>query len=544
MESKDGSRMNRRSYLKLAGSAAAGATLAGCTDDEGTQPTPTEEPEDTETPTEAPEDTETPEEDFVVTITQGNMDSGLDPHDHRETNTDIILMQAYEGALDRDRQGSVIESLANEWERIEEGHVRLFLREGVTFHNGDELTPQDVAFSYNRIVDEEVGGLASPQSDQLAGVTEATVPDGERAVDVMSDGINPMVFGLLASYGDVMQQSWVEENDGNYINTHINGTGPFKLESYTQDEEVVHVKNEDYWREPAAIDGIVFNASTESSTRVNQLVSGETDVVENVPPQEISRIRDNDEARIEAVPSTRVIYNGMRYDVEPFSSVDFRRAMNYAIDLESIIENVLSGFADATGQPTLEGFVGYNPDLEPYPYDPDQAEQLVDDSGHDGVEIELHSPVGRYLKDVEIAQAVVGYIDELPNVSASLNQRDFGTLAGELTSGDIENMPHWYLIGWGNETFDASQTLIPLLTTDGALSSWSNEEFDDLIAQSQAEADPEAREQQLQDANAVVNEQAPWIFLNRQYSVYGASERIDWEARSDEAIKVYPMTPK
>jgi peptide/nickel transport system substrate-binding protein len=102
------------------------------------------------------------------------------------------------------------------------------------------------------------------------------------------------------------------------------------------------------------------------------------------------------------------------------------------------------------------------------------------------VEIELHTPIGRYLKDVEIAQAIASQVDELSNVSASVQQRDFATLAGEVTTGNIEDKPHWYLLGWGNETFDASQTIIPLLTSEGALTSYSNDELDRLIDQAQS----------------------------------------------------------
>ncbi|WP_224449178.1 ABC transporter substrate-binding protein [Haloprofundus salilacus] len=540
--------VSRRRYLQLAGGAAATAALAGCSGDSDELNTDT--PADggsggnqsgNDTGSDGDGDNQSDGE-FAVTITQGQMDAGLDPHDHRETNTDIILMQIYEGTLDRNREGQVAEGLAENYEQAEPNRVRLTLREGVTFHNGDELTPEDVAFSINRIVNNDVGGLASPQSDQLAGITEAQVVDGERAVDVISDGVNPMAIGLLASYGDVMQKSWVESNDSSYINSHANGTGPFQLSNYTQDESVEYTKYEDYWREPAEVDTLTINAASESSTRVNQLVSGETDIVENVPPQEVSRVNSNDNTRIEAVPSTRIIYNGMRYDVEPFSNRKFRRAMNYAIDLETIVSEVLSGFSDATGQPTLEGFTGYNPDIDPYPYDVEQAEQLVEESGFAGATLELHTPVGRYLKDLEISQAVVGYINELSNVEAEVNQRDFGELAAQLTSGNIEDMPHWYLIGWGNETFDASQTLIPLLTTGGALSSWSNEEFDNLVNEAGNTADADQREQLLREANQLAHDEAPWIFLNRQYSVYGASSRIDWQARRDESIKAYEIS--
>ncbi|WP_058827621.1 ABC transporter substrate-binding protein [Haloferax sp. Q22] len=536
------SHMSRRSYMKLAGGAAASAALAGCSGGGG------EETETTEPTTTGGEGTETTEttttEDsgsFDVTITQGQMPSGLDPHDHRETTTDIVVLHAYEGVLTRDAAGSIQTALATNYERIDgENAVRFELREGVTFHNGDELTPEDVAYSINRVVDEEVG-FASPQSDQLAGVAGAEVIEGENAVKVNNSSLNPIVFSEFATYLDVMQQSWVEDNDKAYIGQNMNGTGPFQLDSYTEDEEVVLTAYEDYWQDTAAVDTLTFRAASEASTRVNQLLQGETDLIVNVPPQEVQRVTNSDNARVAAAPSTRIIYNAMRYDLEPFDSMEFRQAMNYAIDLESIVQNVLGGFGAQTSQPTLPEFVGHNADLDPYPYDPDQAEQLVEDSGYAGAEIELHTPVGRYLKDLEIAQAVAGYIDELPNVTATVRQRDFGSLVDELLAGSIEARPPWFLIGWGEATFDGGLVMEALLASDGTLTTWQNEEFDALLEQAGNQSGEE-REATLQEANAMAHEQCPWIFLNQQYSVYGVNDAIAWEARSDERIDAYAMS--
>jgi len=424
-----------------------------------------------------------------IRITQSEMDSGLDPHDHRETPTDNIVVQCYEGLLSRDPGGAIRQQLATGYERVEEGTARFELRSGVSFHSGDPLTPEDVAFSINRIVDSEVG-FESPQSDQLAGVTGAEPADGGGAVIVDNDGLNPIVFSQFATYCDVMNKSWVQANNEDenrpYINSHMNGTGPFQLEEYESGVQVTYSSYDDYYMDAAPADELVIRAAGESSTRVSQLLSGESDVVVNVPPQDATRVQNDEGTRVAAVPSTRVIYNAMIYDTEPFDSVAFRRAMNYAVDLESIIDNILGGFADPTGQPTLEGFTGYNDEVAPYPHDPDRAESLVEESGYGGAEIELHTPNGRYLKDFEIAQAVVEQIDQLENVTATVNQREFGTLAGELLDGDLETSPDWYLIGWGNATFDASQTIIPLLTADGALTSYSNEEVDRLIEQAQS----------------------------------------------------------
>ncbi|WP_168215816.1 ABC transporter substrate-binding protein [Halorussus ruber] len=535
---------SRRTFLKAAGTAAATASVAGCTGGGGGQQTTT----GTETTTtEAETETETTESgdasgEFPVTITQGQMPTTLDPQNHRSTPTDNVVLHAYEGLLGRDQKGKIVQKLATGYERQEPGRVRFQIREGVTFHNGDQLTPEDVAFSINRIVKQDVS-IASPQADQLAGVTGAEVVDGQRAVDVMSDGVNPIVFSLFATYCDIMQKSWVEGRSKSEIAQQMNGTGPFKLEEYQSNVKVEFSRYEDYWREPAAVTSLTFRAAKESSTRVNQLLEGESDVIVNVPPQAISRVKNNGSTRISAAPSTRIIYNAMKYNVEPFSSPKFRRAMNHAVNLESIIENVLSGFADPTGQPTLEGFFGYNSDVNPFPHNKSKAEQLVEESGHAGASITLHTPVGRYLKDVEIAQAVANQIDQLSNVSCSVKQREFATLAGELTDGNLETSPDFYLIGWGNATFDASQTIIPLLTTDGALSSYSNEQVDQQMNQAQSQADESQRDQTLQQVNKTLHDQAPWIYLNRQYSVYGVQNRVKWQARRDERIDAYAMEP-
>ena len=545
--------VDRRSFLKLSGGAAAAVTLAGCTGGDGGS-TPDAEPTATEgdggdgasgsedTPTSEPTATEGDGGDggsmetFDMTVTQGQMDSGLDPQDHAETPTDNIVTQAYEGLLDRDKQGGIIEGLSNEWERVEAGTVRFALREGVTFHNGDPLTPEDVAFSIRRIVFDDVG-IPSPQSSDLGPVSEVEPGDGE--VTVVFDGLNPIVFQLFATNGEIMQQSWVEENDTDYINRNTNGTGPFTATSYDSGNEVVFEGFEDYWQGAPSIGTMTFNAASESSTRVNRLLQGETDITVNVPPQEINRVQNSDAATINPVPSTRVIFCQMRSDVEPFTSQAFRQALNYAVDLESIIENVLDGFGAPTGQPTLEPFVGHNPDVEPYPYDPARAEELVEEAEVAGAEITLQTPIGRYLKDVVIAQAVASQIDSLPNVSCEVQQREFSSLVQDLVTGNIEDKPPFNLLGWGNGEFDAAQTIIPLLTTGATLTVLENEQVDQFMADAQSEPDPEAREEILREANAFLHDFAPWVFLHRQFSVYGVSNRIEWQPRTDETIDPY-----
>ena len=532
MSDKTDRTVDRRGYLAAAGTAAATA-LAGCTGDTG-------EAGETEATTETDsemgsEDTATDAAGFDVTVTMGQMDSGLDPQDHAETNTNIIVSQAYEGLMDRDKEGGIVAALATDWERVEPGVARFTLRDGVMFHDGDALTAEDVAYSIRRIVFDDVG-IASPQSTDLGAVSEVEPGDGE--VTVRFDGLNPIVFQLFATNGQVLKQSWVEENGSDYINRNVNGTGPFRLSEYASGNRVVFERNEEYWGDVPEVTETTLNASTESSTRVNRLLAEESEIVTNVPPQEVARVNESDAAEISSVPSTRIIFLQMRYDVEPFSSQEFRQALNHAVDVESIVENVLNGFGSLTSQPTLEQFVGHNPDVDPYPYDPDRAEELVEQSGFAGAEITLETPIGRYLKDVEIAQAAASQISELSNVTCEVEQREFNALVQDVTASSIEDRPRFNLLGWGNAEFDASQTITPLLSSNGPLTVLKNDEIDGLLADAESEADPEAREEILQEANARLNELAPWVFMHQQFSVYGTSTDISWEPRADEFIDV------
>ena len=530
MTDGDSNRITRRGYLTY-GAAGTAVALAGCAG---------EDVEDIDDEAGTDDDEAADGDDSHIQITQTQNPTTLDPHDHRETTTDNVLFQAYEVSIGRDRDGNLVDQLVTDWEVLDEERYRLEIRDGVSFHEGDELTPGDVAFSINRVVDEDAGNLQSPQADQLAGVTGAEVEDGD--VIVHTAEANPMVFANLASYCPIVQEEWVMDRASEEVAQEINGTGPYQLEEFVDGEYTDFTSFPDYWDGEAEIDSVRIDASAESSTRINSLRAGEIDLATAIPPTDAGGIEGDDDTYIADGPSTRILMLPMRYDVEPFDSQEFRQAMNYAIDLDSIISNVLSGFGDATAQPTLEGYFGHNDDLDPYPYDPERAEELVEESGYAGAEIELDVPAGRYLQSDEIAQSCVNFIDDLDNVSCEINMRDFGELAGQLLDGDITTTPPFFLIGWGNTTFDAQQNLLPWLTEGTSQVTFVDEELGDLIGQAETEVDADAREQLLRDACERAHELAVFVFLNREYLIYGLNERLSWDPTPDEYQRAYEMS--
>ena len=478
-----------------------------------------------------------------ITITLATEPLTLDPQNHEHTETDIVMRHAYEKLVTRDPDGEIIPHLADDWERIEPGHVRFWLvDETITFHEGGELTAEDVAYSINRIVDDDVG-IASPQRTFIAGVDSAEVAEDGAAVDVFSPDLNAGVFDNFAAVGgQVIQQSWVEEADDETIATEMNGTGPYRLEEYTEDVEVFLTRYEDYWGEQPDAEEVLITWTGEASPRVSALLAGETDIAVNVPPEEVPRVEESEEAYVATVPSARSIFCPMNANREPFTSVEFRQAMNYAYDQERMIEDVLMGFAEPTSQPVLEGMVGYNEELDPYPHDPERAEELVEESGFAGAEIVLHTPTDRYLKDVETAQALASDINGLENVSCEAELRDFGALVDETFDVDEDTGPSFWLIGWGNTAFHPDFIVEPHLTPDGITRQYvDDEDGNELFAEARSEEDDDRREELYQELMAHYHEQAPWVFSHQQFSVYGLNERIEWEPRPDEVVDAQAM---
>jgi len=198
-------------------------------------------------------------------------------------------------------------------------------------------------------------------------------------------------------------------------------------------------------------------------------------------------------------------------------------------------------FGSPIAQPTPDGIFGHNPDLEPYEHDPERAAELVEESGMAGAEFTIATPVGRYLKDVEVAQAVAGYIDELPNVSCSAEQRDFATLLEEIQANDPETSPSAYLLGLGNIAFLGSATMSLSLLCDAPFTSFCDEEFDQMFAEATSIIDRNEREAAMQELNAELHDRAPWIYLHRQFSVYSKTSEsgFSFQPRRDERIHVF-----
>ncbi|WP_049925793.1 ABC transporter substrate-binding protein [Halopiger goleimassiliensis] len=527
-------RIDRRTLLKLTG--AAGVTtglgsIAGClgNPNEG-------EGLDVET----------------LTITQGEFPDVEDPNDHITGPYFNVYDHVYEPLFDVTPGEEPEPRVVEEWEHGDDRTVELSIRDDVVFHEGQELTAEDIAFTLERQIDPDV----PPVSDQVAGLgsIEGAEPIDDTTVELSYSGAAQLAEFEFGNYLRAVSREWYE-NDAPTTEDGVisgqdaaafNGTGPFQVTEYNPGQNrIVLEPFDDYWGEVPEVGELIFEGETDDGGRVSSLLADETDFIDNVQPSDVGNVEDADGVRIEEVTSFRNIFLPMKNEVEPFDSLEFRQAMNYAVDNEAIINDILQGFGSPMSQPTPPEVNGYNPDLEPYEHDLEEAEALVEEAGYtadDPADITLTVPEGRYLNDADVGERAADDIDQLPNVDCDFETVPFDVVSDASSAGvDYEEIP-FFLIGWGVITGDADYGMFGFFHDDGGVQNFRDEELQQALEETQVEDDPETREEMLQDVNEMAREKAPWVFLHQQQSIYGLDADIEWDAREDESVFVWEMS--
>jgi peptide/nickel transport system substrate-binding protein len=540
--------VDRRTVLRLTGATAATGTivsLAGCTGDD-------DENGDDDGGNGDDDGGNGMEDLDEVTITLSQFPDTQDPLDHITGDYFDVFDHIYEPLFDFQPGEGIFPRVVEDTE-VEGGvggSTHLMLRDDVVFHNGDDLTAEDVAWTINRTLDPDIGVESPIGTFGLGSIESAEVVD-DLTVAVNYNAAPGLAEFEYGNYGRAMNKQWgIDNHDAENSAVSgsspdvFNGTGPYEVVEFTSGEEVVLERFDDYWGEEPPFETVTFRANSESSGRAAALEAGETDLTINVLPEDVSTIQNAEGVDIRNVTSFRTVFCPMKNTVEPYDSQEFRQAINHAVDNQGIVENVLSGFGEPVGQPIAPAINGYNDSIDPYEQDQAMAESLVEDSGYGGVDITLTAPQGRYLNDAQVAETAADQIDQLSNVNCEANIVEFPVVSDENSAGvEPDNITHpFYMIGWGTITGDADYGTQGFFTIpDNPSRTFDDEELSEAILESQQITDPEERTQQLQDAMELAHEKAPWLFLHVQESIYGINSAIEWDPRPDEVVYVWGM---
>ena len=466
----------------------------------------------------------------TLVIAQGVDATTLDPHMHQETPTYNVCMNIYDGLVKRNKKEEIVPNLAISWKILNDTTWQFKLRKGVKFHNGEEFDANAVKFSIERVINPKTH---SPQISDLNAIDHVDVID-KYTINVVTKKPYPILLARLCNHM-IIPPKYTKEKGADYLALHPIGTGPYKFKKWYKDEKIELVANEDYHFGVPKIKKVIFRPIPEASSRIAELLTGGVDIITNVPPDKLAEIEKSKRARVSSAPSVRVIFIVLDTTREsPIKNKKVRQALNYGVDVDSIIKYVLGGNAYRIATPLTPAHFGYDPSIKPYPYDPKKAKELLAEAGYPhGFKMTLITPSGRYLMDKDVAQVIAGQLNKI-GLKINVKVLEWGVYIKEILSRKVESP--MFLLGWGNDTLDADGTLFPMLRSGERLSFYSNHEFDKYLDLGRTTLDPKKRKEYYSKALHILYDDPGWLVLYQQKDLYGASKRIKWEARPDERI--------
>lgn len=470
------------------------------------------------------------EESASITIAIGQEPSGLDPQLFDSGFERAVNDNIYETLLTRTPEGELsADGLAAEMpEQIEEDLWEFTLREGIRWHNGEDFTAEDVAASVNRIIDPD---FASEQGSFFASITGAEAVD-DLTVNITTNGPDPVLPSRMYWMKMVPADASQEED---FADNPV-GTGPYTFVEWERGDHITIEKNEDYWGDnPSTVETATYNFVPEAATRLSGLLSGEYNLAPNLLPEDTEAAPKFESTR--GLEHAMIVLNETGGITE---DANVRRAMYYAIDKESIVENLFQGYGTVEPcQPMDPAWFGFNPDLEPFPYDPDQATQLLEEAGAAGAEIELVGTAGRWLKDREVIEAVANFWREV-GLEVNVRLFELGEYNNRLFHGG-ENIPDSIFVSSSNELLDADRNLSAYLQPNLLGGANDSQEMEDLLVTARTETDTDARQALYEQALEISCNDAYLLNLYNNEDIYGMSENLDWTPRVDAKMLLKEM---
>jgi peptide/nickel transport system substrate-binding protein len=470
----------------------------------------------------------------TLTIAQGVDADTLDPQVTSSSAAWSIILNIYDTLITRDKEGKLQPGLAVSWRSLNDTTWEIKLRPNVKFHNGEPMDAEAVKFSLLRVLDPNLKSVFATTLDTIARV-EIVDPLTVRVVTKAPDPILPSRLSM--QFGEILSPKYSNEVGPRGLARKPIGAGPYRFVSWERDEAITLEAVPDHWRKPK-IAKVIFKPIPEGSSRVAAIKTGAVDIAVAIPPIDFASVNQGDKTfGINATSNRAYLLNMDTLTFKPFQDRRVRQAINYAIDKQAIIKNTLSGFGKPIATSVIPEAFGHNPNIKPYPYDPEKAKQLLAEAGYpNGFEVGFDTTSGRYPQDKEVAEVVSG---QLAKVGIKVNVQTFEW--GAFYDGvKAKKRAPIHNIGMSDELFDAEKTFSLHFKAGTIWSRWNNPEFDKLLDAARATMDEKARQQALWRAGQIQHDEAPMIFLYQISYLYGVNKRVkNWQPTSIEPILVW-----
>ena len=450
------------------------------------------------------------------------------------TNNQIEHM--YDRLVDRDAKAyKPAPMLATAWKVVNDTTWEFTLRKGVKFHNGEPFNAESVKATMDYIKDPASKSHYAPR---WAQVKEVQVVN-ESTVRFITDKPWPGLIDRMAATDFLpMPPKALKEGGVAGLTAKPIGTGPFKFVQWVRDERLVLERNADYWQGAPDVAKVTFRYIPEFSARLAALLSGEIDIMKDVPPHAVEMTDKSGKAKVRATVSSRINYLALvNLKPGPMQDLRVRKAINHAVNVDELIQQVLKGRATKMCGPLSPLNVDYTAGIECYKHDPARAQALFKEAGVDPTKLQLtlDTPSGRYPLDKDLSLAIAAQLQRV-GVKVNVVVNEWGTHLDKIknrTTGDM------FFLGWG-PALEGQGTIEQLFQAKPTYSSFgNNEKIDAKIAQAVTIVDPKKRLEAWAELQRLVHAEAPWVFLWQQHDLYGVASWIEWTPRADEKVWMY-----
>lgn len=468
----------------------------------------------------------TPVQGAVLRAAIGGEPDQLDPHRTSSYFSFQVLENVFDTLVEPDENLEMQPALAESWTVSDDQLTWTFeLRDGVTFHDGSAFTAEDVVYSYDRIVDDELANAW-----KFAAVTDVVAVDE----DTVTITVAQPTPNLLSNLGGFKGMAIVSEENvtSGDIQTKPIGTGPFKVDSVVSGDSITLTANADYWGGAPALGGVTFSFISEPATALAALRSGEVDWTDVVPDQQVAELQENEDLTLETSPSSDYWYLALNENKAPWDDVRVRQAIAYAIDRDAIVQATSYGTAQENQLAIPEDsvwFTGY----DTYSTDLDKAKQLLDEAGFTGGTLDFLA-TSDYPETVTAAQIIASNLEPL-GIDVQIRQPDFSTWLDEQNSGNFDLL----MMGWlGNIDPDDFYYAQHHSTGGSNAQGYSNPQVDELLDAGRTETDEATRKDLYAQAATIIADEASYIYLYNPSVIQAWSPKVEgYAVRSDAAIR-------
>lgn len=448
--------------------------------------------------------------------------NSLDHPQAAERQASTTDFQLYDSLVWFGEGGTIDPMLAESWEVSEDGTEYTFhLREDVVFHNGEPFNADAVVFNWERA---STAGFEYSYHWEVASSVEAV---DEYTVKATLPDPDALFLGTVADNWAMIPPGYFEEVGQDGFDAHPMGTGPFKFVEWVKGDHITMEANLDYWRGAPKIETVIFRPIPESATRVAAIQTGEVDMVTRLSAEEAQSLLGVENVKVVKYPVERVYYiafNNLTTGLDqPTMDVKVRQAMNYAVDVDLIIEALFDGFAEPAAGYVVAGELGFG-NVEPFGYDPDQALALLEEAGYpNGFAMDMACPVGAYTNFEEVCEAVVGFLGDV-GIDVTLELMESGQY-WDLESA--KELPPLFGDSWSAAGGEAFRRLTGALGGwDASYSAWSDPQIDALLEEIQATPDQDERAALYGELQVYMQEEPPFIYLYQPVQFEAINTRV------------------